>query len=293
LTVAAALQSHGRLCKGGPDGQPEALRRASSCARSAGRLSLTQKAFADKLSVSLPYLNQMENNHRPSRRGGAGAGAGIRPRRHRADHRRSERLVTDMREALADPVFTGHPARWPTCGWRPRTPRRWPAPSSTCTAPTARPTNASPRWTRRWGARTLPCALALGRGARLLSLLRQLPRCHRPRGGTFATAPQPAENIDRNWPQDLAARGHQLHYSDTAPLRHYDPQARGWTSVARGQAPSQRFQLLHQVALLTQNDLLEATLDLAGFPRPKRATSPRSAWPTTSPGRPCCPTAPS
>ena len=29
------------------------------------RLGLTQKAFADKLGVSLPYLNQMENNHRP------------------------------------------------------------------------------------------------------------------------------------------------------------------------------------------------------------------------------------
>ncbi|HBU15774.1 MAG TPA: Cro/Cl family transcriptional regulator, partial [Gemmobacter sp.] len=30
-----------------------------------GRLGLTQKAFADKLGVSLPYLNQIENNHRP------------------------------------------------------------------------------------------------------------------------------------------------------------------------------------------------------------------------------------
>ena len=30
-----------------------------------GRLSLTQRIFADKLGVSLPYLNQMENNHRP------------------------------------------------------------------------------------------------------------------------------------------------------------------------------------------------------------------------------------
>ena len=29
------------------------------------RLGLTQKIFADKLGVSLPYLNQMENNHRP------------------------------------------------------------------------------------------------------------------------------------------------------------------------------------------------------------------------------------
>jgi len=29
------------------------------------RLGLTQKAFAEKLGASLPYLNQMENNHRP------------------------------------------------------------------------------------------------------------------------------------------------------------------------------------------------------------------------------------
>ena len=29
------------------------------------QLGLTQKAFAAKLGVSLPYLNQMENNNRP------------------------------------------------------------------------------------------------------------------------------------------------------------------------------------------------------------------------------------
>ncbi len=29
------------------------------------RLELTQKEFAAKLGVSLPYLNQMENNNRP------------------------------------------------------------------------------------------------------------------------------------------------------------------------------------------------------------------------------------
>lgn len=27
------------------------------------RLSLTQKEFAEKLGVSIPYANQMENNH--------------------------------------------------------------------------------------------------------------------------------------------------------------------------------------------------------------------------------------
>ena len=30
-----------------------------------GRAGLTQRAFADRLGVSLPYLSQMENNHRP------------------------------------------------------------------------------------------------------------------------------------------------------------------------------------------------------------------------------------
>jgi Predicted transcriptional regulators len=29
------------------------------------RLTLTQAVFAQKLGVSLPYLNQMENNNRP------------------------------------------------------------------------------------------------------------------------------------------------------------------------------------------------------------------------------------
>ena len=30
-----------------------------------GRIGLTQKIFAEKLGISLPYLNQMENNNRP------------------------------------------------------------------------------------------------------------------------------------------------------------------------------------------------------------------------------------
>ena len=68
-----------------------------------GRLGLTQKDFAAKLGVSLPYLNQMENNNRPVSSGVmlglvqefgfdvAELGSGD-----------TERLVSDMREALAD-----------------------------------------------------------------------------------------------------------------------------------------------------------------------------------------------
>ena len=72
-----------------------------------GRLSLTQKAFADKLGVSLPYLNQMENNHRPVSAGVVLALAqefGLDVTELTVGE--SERLVSDMREALADPVFT-------------------------------------------------------------------------------------------------------------------------------------------------------------------------------------------
>ena len=47
------------------------------------------------------------------------------------------------------------------------------------------------------------------------------------------------------------------------------PPRAGWIMSARAAGPTQRFQLLHQVALLTQNDLLEATLDLARFHTPE------------------------
>ena len=70
------------------------------------RVGLTQKAFAEKLGVSLPYLNQMENNHRPLSASVVLALA----RDFSMDVTElatgdAERIVSDMREALADPVF--------------------------------------------------------------------------------------------------------------------------------------------------------------------------------------------
>src|SRR6056300_1492451 len=70
------------------------------------RLTLTQKDFASKLGVSLPYLNQMENNNRPLSSSVVLAlaqefGFDITE----LSSGDSERLVSDMREALADPVF--------------------------------------------------------------------------------------------------------------------------------------------------------------------------------------------
>ncbi len=73
-----------------------------------GRIGLTQKAFAEKLGVSLPYLNQMENNNRPVSTAVVLALAqefGFDITELQADD--EARLTGDMREALADPVFTG------------------------------------------------------------------------------------------------------------------------------------------------------------------------------------------
>ncbi|MCB1399792.1 MAG: helix-turn-helix transcriptional regulator, partial [Rhodobacteraceae bacterium] len=70
------------------------------------KLGLTQKVFADRLGVSLPYLNQMENNHRPVSAAVVLALAGefgLDVTELSAGD--AERLVSDMREALADPVF--------------------------------------------------------------------------------------------------------------------------------------------------------------------------------------------
>ena len=72
-----------------------------------GRLGLTQKDFAAKLGISLPYLNQMENNNRPVSTTVVLAlaqefGFDVTE----LGQGDAERLVTDMREALADPVFS-------------------------------------------------------------------------------------------------------------------------------------------------------------------------------------------
>jgi predicted transcriptional regulator len=63
----------------------------------------------------------------------------------------------------------------------------------------------------------------------------------------------------------LALRGLSVSYADAPALRSHDPAAHTLTIASTAAPSTQRFQLLHQVALLTQNDLLEATLDLARF----------------------------
>lgn len=236
-----------------------------------GRLSLTQKVFAEKLSVSLPYLNQMENNHRPVSAAVVLALAqefGLDVTELTVGE--SERLVTDMREALADPVFST--ATPPVADLR----------LAASNAPAlARAFLDLHRAYRQTHERLASLDEALGREDATLrpsaweevrdffhycdNYLDAIDRA----AEHFSTASTGGKSVEF-LAQDLLRRvGISLHYSNAAPLRHYDPAARRLDISARATGPSQRFQLLHQVALLTQNDLLEATLDLARFSTPE------------------------
>ena len=234
------------------------------------RLALTQKAFAEKLSVSLPYLNQMENNHRPVSAAVVLALAqefGFDVTTLTTGD--SERLVSDMREALADPVFTS--ATPPVADLR----------LAASNAPAlARAFLNLHRAYRQTPERLASLDEALGRED---STIR--PSAWEEVRDFFHYCDNYLDAIDRaaelfasstdGKPVDLLARdllrrnGISLHYSNEAPLRHYDPAARRLDISARASSSSQRFQLLHQVALLTQNGLLEATLDLARFSTPE------------------------
>jgi hypothetical protein len=85
----------------------------------------------------------------------------------------------------------------------------------------------------------------------------------------YATAQGPDKPVESIAMATLEAQGIGLHASNTADLRHYDPSTKRLALSGRVSATTRRFQLLHQVALLTQNDLWEATLDLAQFHSPQ------------------------
>ena len=226
------------------------------------RLGLTQTAFAAKLGVSLPYLNQMENNHRPVSTGVVLALAeefGLDVRELSAGD--ADRLTGDMREALTDPVFGG-----------------------------TGPAEADLRLTAANAPLLARAFLDVHRAyrqaqARLASLDEALGREDR------SAAPSPWEEVrdffhycdnyidaldraaERLAGDDparaaeaaLAAHGVTLASATDGPLRAYDPATRRLTLRADATDATRRFQMLHQVALLTEGALIDATLDLARF----------------------------
>lgn len=235
------------------------------------RLALTQKSFADKLGVSLPYLNQMENNHRPVSAAVVLALAqefGLDVTELTVGE--SERLVSDMREALADPVFTS--------GTPPLADLRLAASNAPALARAFLDLHRAYRQTHE---RLASLDEALGREDASLkpspweevrdffhycdNYLDAVDRA----AEHFAMPAGPRKDVAILAEDKLRRQGISLTYSDNPILRRYDPATRQLMISARAQGATRRFQLLHQVALLTQNDLLEATLDLARFSTPE------------------------
>ncbi len=236
-----------------------------------GRLALTQRAFADKLGVSLPYLNQMENNHRPVSATVVLALAqefGLDVTELNAGE--GERLVSDMREALADPVFAK--ATPPLADLR----------LAASNAPAlARAFLDLHRAYRQSHERLASLDEALGRED---ATLRASPwdevrdffhYCDNYVDAVdraaehFITSAGPGKDPLITATEALRRRGIEVQFSDNGPLRSFDPASRRLSLSSRAAMPTQRFQLLYQVALQTQNELLEATLDLARFQTPE------------------------
>ncbi len=217
------------------------------------KLALTQKAFADKLGVSLPYLNQMENNHRPVSATGD-----------------AERMVTDMREAFADPVFAS--------GTPPLADLRLAASNAPALARAFLDLHRAYRQTHE---RLASLDEALGREDTTLrpspweevrdffhycdNYIDAIDRAAEHYGSPAGVRKDPLFTAT----ETLTRAGIGLHFSDDAVIRRFSPESRVLEISARASGPTQRFQMLHQVALLTQNDLLEATLDLARFHTPE------------------------
>ncbi|TMM50922.1 helix-turn-helix domain-containing protein [Sulfitobacter sabulilitoris] len=231
------------------------------------RIGHTQKDFAAKLGVSLPYLNQMENNNRPVSTTVVLALAqefGLDVTELSAGD--SERLVSDMREALADPVFAD--------GVPPMADLRLTASNAPALARAFLELHRSYRQTQE---RLASLDEALGReDARATpspweevrdffhycdNYIDAVDRA----AETFAHKHGSHRNIRVAAVSALANSGVQVAFADTDRMRAYDPDAGRVTLSSRASPETQTFQMLLQVALIRHAPLLDATLDLARF----------------------------
>ncbi|MEQ6202521.1 short-chain fatty acyl-CoA regulator family protein [Sulfitobacter sp. HNIBRBA2951] len=231
------------------------------------RLDLTQKDFAARLGVSLPYLNQMENNNRPVSTTVVLALAsefGMDVTELSAGD--SERLVSDMQEVLADPLFGGELP--PLADVR----------LTASNAPGfARAFIALHQNYRQAHERLASLDEALGRED-----ARATPSPWEEVRDFFHYCDNYIDAVDRaaehfaaraETPADiravaleaLAQSGLEVRFVDMDALRFVD-HSRGTLDIsARAQDETQTFQLLLQVALRQHDTLLEATLDFARF----------------------------
>jgi predicted transcriptional regulator/transcriptional regulator with XRE-family HTH domain len=231
------------------------------------RIGLTQKDFAAKLGVSLPYLNQMENNNRPVSTTVVLALAGeFGLDVTELSTGDSERLVSDMREVLSDPVFASD--------MPPMADLRLAASNAPALARAFIELHQTYRQTHE---RLASLDEALGReDARARPSPWEEVRdffhyCDNYIDAMDRAAEHFASSATRHDTIRLAAIaslgqiGTNVEFTDTDRLRSYDATTKTLSISVRAAPETQTFQLLLQVALLRQNPLLEATLDLARF----------------------------
>ncbi|QFQ88605.1 ImmA/IrrE family metallo-endopeptidase [Paracoccus kondratievae] len=235
------------------------------------RAGLTQRTFADRLGVSLPYLSQMENNHRPVSAGvllklasefsvdlGAMAVGD------------AERMVMDMAEALADPLFDSPP---------PRADLRL---AATNAPALARAFLDLYRAHREGQERLAALDEALGAGAQNAtpSPWEEVRDFFHYCDNYIDAVDRAAEHFARIRPElrpldraiaALAERGIEVTMAELGSAPVYLREGKRVTLNAAAEPATQAFQLLHLLALETRSDLLEATLELARF----RSTSAR------------------
>ncbi|SFC47331.1 helix-turn-helix domain-containing protein [Tropicimonas isoalkanivorans] len=225
------------------------------------KLGLTQKVFAAKLGVSLPYLNQMENNHRPISTSVVLALAqefGMDVTELSAGD--TERRVSDMREALADPVFSDTP---------PLADLRLAASNAPALTRAFLELHGAYRRTQELLV-SLDAALGQDRERLAQSPWEEVRDFFHYIDNYIDSVDRAAEQFAGDDPMaaaraELHKRNIVIRVEDAESLRAFDPGA-GTLTLSAGANPATRdFQVLHQVALLTQRDLLEATLDLARF----------------------------
>ncbi len=231
------------------------------------RLKLTQKAFSEKLDVSLPYLNQMENNNRPVSAGvvlNLAQVFGLDVTELTSGD--TERIVADMREVVADPVFTDGPP--PVADLR----------LTASNAPMlARSFLELHRAYRQSQERLASLDEALGHHDNLVgtSSWEEVRDFFHYSDNYIDAVDLAAEQFsetktegdDTNFLTErvLNKLGVIIKFIDQKELRIYDAQTKLLRISRHTDIPTQRFQLLHQIALLTQDELLEVTLDLARF----------------------------
>lgn len=236
------------------------------------RLKLTQKVFAAKLGVSLPYLNQMENNHRPISTTVVLALAqefGFDVTQLSVGE--SARVVTDMREALADPVFAETPP--PTADLQ----------LTASNAPAlARAFLNLHQAYRQSQERLAALDEVLGREESALApspwdeVRDFFHYCDNYIDSIDIVAEKyaAAANLQGALPVNAAVQWLSQHYQiatvtgDTG-LRIFDPETKVLTLATSANAATRLFQIAHQTALIAHDDLLEATLDFANFKTPE------------------------